>query len=88
LGYYSFGGQEIPNNTTLVALVPGHLDVSIITPPLTPAVLYQPVILTIYSGTITKHQHGMVQTGAAAMWIVGNAFMVELEVSTACINDD
>ena len=52
-------------NSTLIVPIPGHHDVTVHSPPSTPGVLDQPVVLTLIV-SITNNKYAMIQSSAAA----------------------
>lgn len=58
-------------DTTVVVFVPRHLYITAITPGNTPAVLHQPIIITVIIRAVTNDQHAMVQrVGRAFRFVV------------------
>merc|ERR1719186_217599 len=65
-------------NAAVVASVSCHLDVAAQSPVSTPRVLDQPVVLAAV-GTIAYHQHAVVQRGRAALALVVDTSIIQLE---------
>ena len=74
-------------NSTLVALVSRHLDVTIQSPLLGPGVLDQPVILVSFR-TVADNQNAVIKLICVAILFIVNAVGVKLEGFVAGINGD
>ncbi len=61
-----------------VALVPGHLDVAVVTPLGSPRVLDQPVVLTVFS-SVADDKNAVIETIGSAVGLAVDSLGVELE---------
>lgn len=74
-------------DTTLVALVTRHHDVSLHSPGGTPAVLHEPIILSILCA-IADDEDTVVQVGATAARVVVDTRLVQLELELGSVDGD
>merc|ERR1719492_31454 len=73
-------------DAALVARVPGHPDVSGLSPRGAPRVLDQPVVLSVTGGAVASRQDAVVQAEGGAGGRVVDAGVVELEGVVAGVN--
>merc|ERR1719305_750327 len=79
------GVAGLGGDTAGVLLVPGHLDVALLSPGGAPAVLHQPVVLVLLSAA-AHHKNPVVQVDTGALVVVVNPRLVEVEGRTAGVN--
>ena len=76
-------------HSTHVVVVPPHLDVALVTPGVSPAVLHQPVVMVGVRVIAVAHcQHSVVQVRGAAFGLVVDTITVELEAVVAGVDSD
>ena len=83
--FLDHGVAGLGGDTTGVLLVSGHLDVALLSPGGSPAVLHQPVVLPLL-GSIADHQDPVVEVDTGALVVVVNSRLVEVEGWTAGVN--